>query len=197
MNSLLLVVDMQNDFIKDRSPYSCQMLDDYLIKRVKKLLDFFRERKIKVVFTQHSIKSNKSNAEFGEPQDVRACIIGTDGWKIINDLDADSSKEYFLRKDKYDAFYDTELESLLKMENIDTVIICGVLANNCIRATAEGAHYRNFKVIIVTDCCGATSYIRDISHEQMHEITLGDLKERMYNISLIGSSDLIYEMWIN
>jgi len=74
MKSALIVIDMQNDFIKDTSPYSCQMLDDKLILRVKKLINFCRKKKISIIYTQHSIKPDKSNTEIGEPKNVRACI---------------------------------------------------------------------------------------------------------------------------
>jgi len=186
MNPALIVVDMQNDFIRDHSPYSCQMLDNVLIQRVKRLVEFAREKKIPIIFTQHSIRSDKSNAELGEPEDVRVCITGTYGWKIIDELGPDTSKDYILRKDKYDAFYGTELGSLLKDTDIDTVIICGVLTNNCVRATAEGAHYRDFNIIIIHDCCGATSYLDDLTHEETHDITLRDLGERIYDLKLMS-----------
>jgi len=184
MKYALLVIDMQNDFIKDSSEYSCQMLDNNLIQRVKRLIEFSREKEIPIIYTQHSIRPDKSNAEVGEPEDIRACIVRTNGWEIINELKPYRS-DYILKKDKYDAFYGTELGYLLRRDEIDIVIICGVLTNNCVRATAEGAHYRGFKIIIVKDCCGATSYLDDMTHEQIHYITLIDMKERMYETRLL------------
>lgn len=190
MKYALLVIDMQNDFIKNSSAYSCQMLDKNLIDRVKRLIEFSRGKGIHIIYTMHSIMPDKSNAELGEPIDVRICIAGTKGWKIIDDISPNDS-DYILRKDKYDAFYGTELEYLLKRYEIDTVIICGVLTNNCVRATAEGAHYRDFKIIIVKDCCGATSYISHMTHEQIHYITLKDLKGRMYDTRLVKLDEIL------
>lgn len=194
MKYALLIIDMQNDFIKDSSEYSCQMLDNNLIQRVKRLIEFSREKEIPVIYTQHSIRPDKSNAEVGEPENVRACIAGSKGWEIIDELKPDESKDHIVIKDKYDAFYGTELGYLLKNKEIDTVIICGVLTNNCVRATAEGAHYRGFKIIIVKDCCGATSYLDHLTHEQIHYITLRDLKERMYETRLLKLDGLLAEI---
>lgn len=193
MNPALLVIDCQNDFIKGASPYSCDMLDEKLIDRIQNAISFFREKDIPVVYTQHSIKPDKSNAEFGEPEDVRACIIGTKGWEIIEELKPQKD-ELIIQKDKYDAFYGTNLERVLQRARIDTIILCGVLTNNCVRATAEGAHYRNFKLYVISDCCGATSYISERSAQEIHDITLTDLQERMYEtrtISLQGIKDMI------
>ncbi len=180
----LIVIDMQNDFKKGCSAYSCKMLDAKLIKRVKNLIDFCRSKGIPIIYTQHSIKPDKSNAEIGEPKDVKACIIGTKGWEIIEEIKPRNS-DIIIQKDRFDAFLRTNLEDELKKLNVDTIIICGVLTNNCVRATAEGAYQRDFKVIIVTDCCGATSYIKGISHKKIHEITLKELKERTYSVELV------------
>ncbi len=189
MKPVLIVIDCQNDFIRDASPYACQMLDAELVGRIRRLIVFSRERNILVVYTQHSIQPDKSNAEFGEPSEVRACIVGTDGWEIIEELKPHAG-EVIVRKDKYDAFFKTNLESVLRNIGADTLILCGVLTNNCVRATAEGAHYRNFSIMLVSDCCGATSYLKEKTAEEIHDITLHDLKERMYETNIFSLSEL-------
>src|SRR3989344_9170644 len=113
MKLALIVIDCQNDFIKNRSPYACQMFDKRLIGNIQKLIGYCRKRRIPVVYTQHSIKKDKSNAEFGEPETVRACIVGTKGWKIVDKL-RPHTKELVVRKDKYDAFFGTTLEDVLR-----------------------------------------------------------------------------------
>lgn len=44
------------------------MLNKDLIKRIRDLINFCRSKKISIIYTQHSIKSDKSNAEMGEPE---------------------------------------------------------------------------------------------------------------------------------
>ena len=189
MKSALLVIDCQNDFLKDSSPYACQMFDDNLLKKIVQLISLCREKKIPIIYTQHSIKEDKSNAEIGEPSDVRACIIGTDGWKLVKSL-SPKKGEFKVQKDKYDAFYGTDLNKILKNLGIDTLILSGVLTNNCVRATAEGAHYRGFNLLVVTDCCGATSYIKEVTDREIHDITLRDLEGRVYNTRLLNLEEL-------
>lgn len=189
MKTALVVIDCQNDFKKGASPYSCEMLDDALIRRIGELISFCRRKTIPIVYTQHSIKPDKSNEEFGEPKEVLACIIGTAGWEIVEELKPEAG-DFVIQKDKYDAFYGSDLEQTLRAIEADTVIICGVLTNNCVRATAEGAHYRNFTLYIAGDCCGATSYISGRTNEEIHTLTLLDLKERMYETNLVSLKDL-------
>lgn len=189
MKPALLIIDCQYDFLRDVSYYQCGMFDDTLIGRIRGLIEFCRSRGIPLVYTQHSIKPDKSNAEFGEPEDVRACIVGTKGWGIVDELGLRVG-DAVVQKDKYDAFYKTDMEKILRGLGADTLILCGVLTNNCIRATAEGAHYRNFKLFIISDACGATSYIPGKTNEEIHNITLRDLKERMYETEIVTLAEL-------
>ncbi|MEK7520120.1 MAG: isochorismatase family cysteine hydrolase [Patescibacteria group bacterium] len=189
MRPALLVIDCQNDFIKDMSPYACQMLDDTLVGRIDMLIQYARTRGVPVVYTQHSINPDKSNAEAGEGDDVRACIVGTKGWEIVAEL-APRSEDVVVRKDKYDVFLDTNLDTILRTLGVDTLVMCGVLTNNCVRATTEGAHYRRYKTIIVSDCCGATSYVPDYTHEQIHDLTLRDMEGRIYELSVVKAGQL-------
>lgn len=192
MKPALIVIDCQNDFIKGYSPqfgYTCEMLDKKLIGKIKKLLDWTRKKRIPIIFTQHSINPDKSNEEFGESKDVRACIIGEPGWEIIDDLEPKKG-ELVIRKDKYDAFTNTNLDEILKKMKIDTVILSGVLTNNCVRATAEGAHYRNYKIFVVSDCTGGTSCNKGLSSKKVHDLTLEDLKGRMYETYIVNFSKL-------
>jgi len=189
MNSTLLVIDMQNDFRKGASAYSCEMLDGELIKRVKQLIELCRQKNIPVVYTQHTIKEDKSNAENGEPADVRACIQGTEGWKIINELEP-KRKDNIVLKHRADGFFESKLAEALKNLNADAVIVCGVWTNNCVRATAEAAYARNYKIVLVSDCCGANSFVEGFTSEQVNDFTLKELKERTYDSQLLTLDEL-------
>jgi nicotinamidase-related amidase len=189
MEKALIVIDCQYDFLKGASTYECAMLDNALVSRIKKLIYACREKNIPVIYTQHSINSDKSNAEFGEPVDVKACIIGTRGWEIIKELEPRNS-EAVVAKDKYDAFYNTNLEDALAKIRPETLILAGVLTNNCVRATAEGAHYRGYKLEIVSDCCGATSFSDGVTDEEINRLSLESMAERMYETTLINANEL-------
>src|SRR5215212_4314737 len=63
--------------------------------------------------------------------------------------------EAVIRKVRYDAFYGTLLDHLLRLWNIDTLILCGTVANICVHYTASSAAHRWFKVIIPKDAVSA------------------------------------------
>jgi nicotinamidase-related amidase len=103
MRAALIVVDVQNDFKMDAGYYACPMLNEELLSQIESLVSFCRFKKVPIIFTQHSIKTDKSNAEIGEPDEVRACIIGTDGWRVAKEI-GPQEDDLYLMKDKYDAF---------------------------------------------------------------------------------------------
>ena len=60
--------------------------------------------------------------------------------------------EATIRKPRYDAFYGTGLEHMLRLWDVDTLIICGTVANICVHYTASSAAMRWFNVIVPRDC---------------------------------------------
>jgi nicotinamidase-related amidase len=189
MKPALIVVDVQNDFKKGASDYQCPQLDKNLLANINELVVFCRSKKIPIIFTQHSIKSDKSNAEHGEPDSIRACIEDTSGWKVAQEIDS-SPEDNFVTKHKFDAFYESELGDVLKNLGVNTVIICGVWTNNCVRSTAEGAYYRDYDLILVSDCCGGVDFVDGEDHQKVSDYTLQELAERTYNTKLLTLNKL-------
>ncbi len=63
--------------------------------------------------------------------------------------------EYIIDKQRYSAFYQTNLELALRNLGITSVIITGVTTNICVESTVRDAFFRDFKVTVVEDCTGA------------------------------------------
>ena len=56
-------------------------------------------------------------------------------------------------KRRSNAFYNSDLELMLRSRGIDTVIVCGVVTNGCVANTVRGARERDLHVIVLGDCC--------------------------------------------
>jgi nicotinamidase-related amidase len=63
--------------------------------------------------------------------------------------------EVVIRKLRYDGFYGTPLDHLLRLWGIDTVIVCGTVANICVHYTAASAALRWYQVVIPKDATSA------------------------------------------
>ena len=63
--------------------------------------------------------------------------------------------ETVLRKVRHDAFYETPLDHLLRLWSIETLVICGTVANIGVQYTAASAALRWYSVVIPRDAVSA------------------------------------------
>ena len=66
-------------------------------------------------------------------------------------------EDYFVLKPMHSAFYQSPLEVLLRELRTTALVIAGLATHSCVASTANDADMRNFKVIVVSDCCAARS----------------------------------------
>jgi nicotinamidase-related amidase len=145
----LIVVDMQNDFVKEGG--SLLVPDaEATIPKIKVLLDLARESGMKVVFTQDTHNEGDPEWEIW-PEHVRE---GSWGWEIVDELEP-RENELVIRKVRYDAFYGTHLDHFLRLWGVDTLVICGTVANICVHYTAASAALRWYNVVIPRDATSA------------------------------------------
>ena len=78
------------------------------------------------------------------------------GYEILADLNPDNDEDWFVEKTRLSAFYNTSLEVILRGLGTETLIITGVLTNQCVGATTKDAIFRDFKPIVIEDCTGTT-----------------------------------------
>ncbi len=145
----LIVVDMQNDFVKEGGALVVPDAEA-TIPEIQNLLSLARESGMKVVYSQDTHGEGDPEWEiWGEH--VRE---GTWGWEIVDELKP-REDEVVVRKVRYDAFYGTHLDHFLRLWDVDTLIICGTVANICVHYTAASAALRWYDVIIPKDATSA------------------------------------------
>jgi nicotinamidase-related amidase len=145
----LIVVDMQNDFVKEGGTLVVPGAEA-TIPAIERLLDLARDAGMRVVFSQDT--HNEGDPEWKIwPEHTRE---GSWGWQIVDELQP-RANEVALRKLRYDAFYGTPLDHLLRLWGVDTLVICGTVANICVHYTAASAALRWYRVIIPQDAVSA------------------------------------------
>ena len=73
------------------------------------------------------------------------CIEGTFGIEIDPMLEVDEKKDYVIRKRRYSGFFGTDLDLVLRENEVENVVVVGTKTNCCIRATVTDAFYLNFR----------------------------------------------------
>jgi isochorismate hydrolase len=148
----LLVIDMQNHFGDEVSQAFIPSIKA-IVPKIKLLQETFLRNSLTIIQTQHIDSSEKgpmhkwwlSNLETNNPKA-----------KIISELS--SPKIPVLIKTQYDAFWQTDLEAMLKNSGIEQIIITGVMTHLCCETTARSAFMRGFDVFFCID--GTATYNR-------------------------------------
>jgi nicotinamidase-related amidase len=145
----LVVIDMQNDFVKQGG--SLLVPDaEATVPAIKRLLDFARANQMRVVYSQDTHRAGDPEWEIWPEH----CREESWGWEIVAEL-APLPDDTVVRKARYDAFYGTPLDHLLRLWRIQTLVICGTVANVSVQSTAASAALRFYAVVIPRDAISA------------------------------------------
>jgi len=124
----IVVVDMQKDFCYEKGALFIGKSAKEIIPRVRKLLERASSAGILTIFTQDW--HEEDDEEFNLWQ--KHCVKQSEG--------AES------------AFFQTDLEEILRKNGIKTLVIVGVATNICVMHTASDAFMRGFSVVVPPDC---------------------------------------------
>ena len=142
----LIVVDMQNDFVKEGGTLVIPAASD-TIPNIRGLLDRAREAGAKIVYTQDTAFEDDPEFDIWPEH----CLQGTWGWEIVEELQP-LAGDLVCPKNRYDGFYGTWLDHFLSnLWGIQNVIIVGTVANICVLHTAASAGLRWYHVVMPAD----------------------------------------------
>jgi len=145
----VIIVDCQNDFCHPRGSLFVPSAPATLPK-LAALLDKARRAGARVIFTQdwHQ-EGDPEFALWGEHAKAH-----TWGAEIVEEL-RPRPQEDVIRKLRYDGFYGTSLEHLLKLYRVEDVVVAGTVANICVLHTAGSAALRWYRVVVPIDAISA------------------------------------------
>jgi len=162
----LLVIDMQRYFLEE-SKHGHTPAAEAVIPNIQRLISIFRDSKRPVIFTRHA--HNKDGSDLGILKEWwdEMPVDGTPEAEIDPQLKP-LSNETVLTKNRYSAFYNTDLDKILRTKSVKEVVITGVMTNICCESTARDAFFRDYFVRFVADGTGSIK-------EEMHVATLLNL----------------------
>jgi isochorismate hydrolase len=140
-HAALLVIDMQNYFGQITQP---------VLGNILNVIQSCHQKKIPIIFTQHGHKDPAQDG--GELKEWWGQVIleGTEDWKFIPEIKIES-KDIVLPKKRYSAFYETDLQKILRSKGIQDLILSGVMTNLCCETTARDAFMRDYRVFFLID----------------------------------------------
>ena len=147
MDTALLVLDIQKDFIGDQARMSVAKHQiEPMLEKVNTIIEQFNSHGIPVVYIGNEFEPHQWMANFFRKN---AAIKGSKGVElderllIVNDL--------YFPKNKANALSNEELVAYLKANSVKHIVIVGLFAEGCVTATALGSKTKNFTVTVVRD----------------------------------------------
>ena len=171
---VLMVIDMQNDFVLDGAVMQVKEARNQ-VPKIKSLICKCRKLDVPVIYTIQETDPVFCPLEVAALPQLKDAGMrkGTKGMQIIDEL-APEPDDIVIKKRRFSAFYQTDLEIILRnirggASPADTIIICGTVTNICCESTARDAFFRDYKVVFGTDICSANT-------PEAHNATLANME---------------------
>lgn len=165
MKQLLLVIDMQNDFI-DGVLGSKEAIA--VVPRVKEKIENFCG---KVLFTRDTHMENYMETQEGKKLPVPHCIKNTKGWEIHPELEALRKEEAIDKLTFGSDALALRMQKENKGEKIDRITLIGVCTDICVISNAMllKAFLPETEIIVDASCCAGVT-------PESHKIALQAMK---------------------
>lgn len=183
----LLLIDMQYSsvhpdygvgrFIKEKYPdcasYYFSRLSELVVPNQRKLLDFFREKGLRVIYVtlgpmlpDHSDYKRLLSRKGGGVLAVKGLLspVGTFEHGILEEIKPRQG-ELVINKVSGSAFTSTGFDQILRNLDIVCLVIAGVVTHACIETTARDAADRGYACVLVDDGCATYS-------QELHNATM-------------------------
>lgn len=166
---VLIVVDMQNDFI-DGSLGTNEAVQ--IVPKVKEYIDLCRKNGYEIIFTRDTHGEDYLNTQEGKNLPVEHCIKGSKGWLISDQLDV---HEDDIIIDKPGFGYTSW--GFVLGAGIEKIALCGLCTDICVVSNALmlKAIYREVPIYVNDICCAGVT-------PEKHEAALETMRSCQINI---------------
>lgn len=188
----LLVIDMQKGFCDPESRMEKAGIGTAnqraIVPDLLRLIDTTREIGLPILFSQQIhypedvTRKRRRIPSHIDKQNWAPCLRGT--WEVdfIDEIaDAIQPKDLIVEKHRASVFFETTLDTKLRMLGIEQILISGCNTDFCVETTIRDGYYRDLDVIVLSDCVAGP-------RRSFHEDTLA--KVETYFGAVIGLDEL-------
>ena len=169
MNSALIVVDMLNEYDHEDAEILVENVRAAL-PALRGLVERARQEDTPIVY----VNDNYGDWSAGRPEIVERAIAGRARDLVEPIVPADGT--WFIAKARHSIFYETQLEYLLREQEIERIVLVGQVTEQCILYSALDAYVRRFTVAVPCDAvAGIHSDLADAALRMMERNMRADV----------------------
>jgi len=164
--SALVCIDYINEMVSPGGKLSGKGYLNFVqekntLQNVQTLQTLFRNKSLPVIHVKVSFSPDHAEVPFhsplfGKAKEFNALKLGEWGTEFA-ELVSPIEQEKIIVKRRVSSFYSTDLELILRLNDIKTVYFCGVATDLAVESAVRDAHDRDFHVVVVEDCCAAAN----------------------------------------
>ena len=131
-----------------------------MVSALTRLTETFRALDLPIYYSRRDDRSHPTyrglwNEKLGTAQDHQyTSDPRADEWP---EAYAPRQQDRVILKNKPSCFFQTPLDTFLRYDGVDTLVICGISTSGCVRAGAVDAFSHNFRPILVEEACSDRS----------------------------------------
>ena len=147
MKQALLIIDVQNDyFVGGKKPL---FEPEKALTSIINWQTEFRQKQLPIFYIQH-IKQDK-NADFFAKD--------SDGAKLHGQLLPMQENECLITKSFPNSFWKTDLQQKLQQQNVEQLVIVGMMTHMCIDSTVRHAAELGYQPIVIANGCATSDLV--------------------------------------
>ena len=199
-HTALIVIDVQNDFCAPGGMMDKEGMDlssvQEMAERLPPLISAARAAGVLVVFVRNVYTSEHnfylSDAWLEQASRTRkgsytrrgVCMEGAWEGEFYGDVRPEP-RDPVVTKHRFNAFRNTDLDTILRANGIRTTVFTGVATNVCVETSARDAFMHDYYVVFTTD--GTATYARED-----HEATLRNIGHNFGELASVAELQAIW-----
>ncbi len=201
-HTALVLIDMQHDFVDEDGLFGQLGVDLSMYEesrpRLAELLEAARENGVLIIHLQNTqLADHKSDSPAQHRFNLRMhggfrqgempltyTVPGTKGHQFLPEFEPRAG-ELVVRKYRSSGFWGTNLDMLLRSNQVQTVVVTGCTTEGCVESTARDAMFNDYYVVIPEDCVASDD-------RSQHEASMLLMRHR-FDLSTGGEVRKVWE----
>ncbi|GAB3056117.1 cysteine hydrolase family protein [Virgibacillus ainsalahensis] len=191
-NTALVLIDLQKE-----SNFGLEQMDQ-VVTNTKRLIDGFREMDIPIIYTRQINRADGVGLSLGDPLNNDGTPFfynsADESIEIIDEIKP-QDEDIVIDKYRWSAFYETNLDLILRSLNVENVVIGGVVTDGCLLTSVFDAYFRDYNIHLVKDICTA-------SNQGSHMAALMMMANWVYALKMYDTTNILkringeeYDAW--